>query len=274
MSCERFREQIPECLAGRLESGVRENLIAHLEVCSACRADMAEMGVVWRGLDAMPLAEPDPAMRVRFHEVLQAYQAGMEQARSRVVVPEKRTWWMAGWWPARAVWQTALALGLLVAGGFGGRYIARPATSGPEIAQLQGQVENLRQLVSLSLLQEQSPSSRIRGAAYGSQVSRPDREVEQALLYALNHDNNVNVRLSAVDALERQAANPEIQRALVDALPMQDSALVEIGVMDVLVRSGDKAAAPALRQIAQNPQADESVRQRAAAGAQTLEGSK
>ena len=55
MSCERFREQIPECLAGRLESGARERLIAHLDVCSACRADVAEMGVVWRGLESLPV---------------------------------------------------------------------------------------------------------------------------------------------------------------------------------------------------------------------------
>jgi HEAT repeats/Putative zinc-finger len=274
MSCERFREQIPECLAGRLESGVREKLIAHLEVCSACRADVAEMGVVWRGLDAMPVVEPDPAMRSRFLEVLQAYQAGMEQSRERVVVNNKRTWWTAGWWPARAVWQTALAVALLVGGAFGGRYLARPRGVSPEIALLQGQVENLRQVVAVSMLQDQSPSSRIRGASYGSQVTRPDQQVEQALLHAVNHDSNVNVRLSAVDALEKLAGNPEIQRALVDALPMQDSALVEIALIDVLVQANAKSALPALRRMAQDAQADESVRQRADAGVRRLEESK
>jgi hypothetical protein len=274
MSCEPFREQIPECLAGRLESAVREKLIAHLEVCSACRADMAEMGAAWRGLESLPVAEPDPAMRSRFLEVLQAYRAGMEQAPGRAAAGGKPGWWKLGWWPARAVWQTALALGLLVAGGLGEHFLARPSTASPEIAQLQGQVESLRQLVAVSMLQDQSSSSRIRGVTYFNQVSRPDRQTEQALLYVVNHDANVNVRLSAVDALEKLAGNPEIQRALVDALPMQDSALVEIALIDVLVGANDRGAVPALRQLSQNAEADESVRQRAAAGAQRLEATK
>jgi len=271
MSCERFREQIPDCLAGRLESSAREKLIAHLELCSACRADMAEMGVVWRGLDALPVLEPNPAMRSRFLEVLEAYQAGMEQGRQRTVSGVKRQWWAAGWWPAKAAWQTSLAVALLLAGGFGGHYLARPRSTAPEIAQLQTQVESLRQAVAISMLQAQSSSSRIRGASYGGEVARPDHEIEQALLYAVNHDANVNVRLSAVDALEKWAGHSDIQRALVDALPMQDSALVEIALIDVLVEVNDKAALPALRQLAANAQADEAVRQRAAAGAQKIE---
>jgi hypothetical protein len=271
MSCERFREQIPDCLAGRLETGVREKLIAHLELCSACRADMAEMGVVWRGLESLPVPEPDPAMRARFLEVLDAYRAGMEQGRERTVVSGRSRWWIAGWWPAKAAWQTALAVALLAAGGFGGHYLARPRTAAPEIAQLQGQVESLRQAVALSMLQDPSSSSRIRGVGYSSQVQRPGRQIEQALLYAVNHDANVNVRLSAVDALEKLAGNPDIQRALVDALPMQDSPLVEIALIDVLVEANDKATVPALRHLAEDQQADDAVRQRAAAGVKKLE---
>lgn len=274
MSCERFREQIPECLAGRLEAGVREKLIAHLELCSSCRADLAEIGAVWRGLESLPVAEPDPVMRSRFMEVLEAYQAGMEQAQARAVESGKSRWWMAGWWPAKAAWQTALAVALLLAGGFGGHYLARPRTGAPEIAVLQAQVENLRQTVALSMLQDDSSSSRIRGVSYASQVQRPGRQIEQALLSALNHDANVNVRLRALDALENLAGNPDIQRALVDALPLQDSPLVEIALIDVLTGVNDRAALPALRQLAGDTHADDAVRQRAAAAVKKLEVSK
>lgn len=274
MSCERFREQIPECLAGRLESGVREKLIAHLELCSACRAEMAEMGVVWRGLDALPAPEPDPAMRSRFLEVLEAYRAGMEQGRGHTPSSASRRWWMAGWWPSKAVWQTALALILLLAGGVGGHYLARPRSVSAEIAQLQGQIENLRQTVALAMLQEPSSSARIRGVTFTDQVARPDQQVQQALLSAVNHDANINVRLSAVDALEKWAVNPDIQRALVDALPMQDSPLVEVALIDVLVEVNDKAALPALEHLAADAQVDAAVRQRAAAGVKRIEESR
>ena len=49
----------------------------------------------------------------------------------------------------------------------------------------------------------------MRGVTYSIQMAQPDSQVEQALLYAVNHDPNVNVRLSAVDALEKYAGDPQ-----------------------------------------------------------------
>ena len=274
MNCDKFREQIPECLAGQLDAAAREKLIAHVDTCAGCRSDLAEMGAVWRGLASMPVVEPDAGMRSRFLEVLEAYQAGMEQARETPAATVRGHRFAAGWWPARALWQAAFSLALLAAGAVGAHILTRPPASNPELAQLQNQVENLRQAVALSMLQDQSPSSRIRGVGYSAQMARPDREMEQALLYTLNHDANVNVRLSATDALEKLASNPGIRRALVDALPLQDSPLVEIALMDVFVETNDQAAIPAMRKLAQDAQTDESARQRALDGIQKLEVSK
>jgi hypothetical protein len=261
MICERIREQIPECLAGRLDHAARERLVAHLETCPACRAELAELNAVWRGMGSLPEPEPDPAVRARFLEVLEAYQAGRASGlagqRQVMDLPHK--------------WQAVLAFALLMVGVFLGRYVAQPRDAGPDVAQLRGQVEGLRQLVTLSLLQEQSPSSRLRGVTYSYQMARPDAQVEQALLYAVNHDSNVNVRLSAVDALEKYAANPQIRRALADAVPVQDSPLVQIALMDLLVQLNDREAAPALRKLAQDAQADNQVRQHAAWAIQRME---
>jgi len=272
MNCERIREQIPECLAGRLDPAARERLIEHLETCSACRADLAELNVVWRGLEAMPQPEPGRSMRSRFMETLEAYREGYEEAQRRQAwsAASKGRW--LGWWPARPAWQAAFAALLVIAGISAGRYLAAPrAPSNPEIVALQGQVENLRQLVALSLLQEQSPSSRLRGVTYSYQMTQPEPQVEQALLYAVNHDNNVNVRLSAVDALAKFAANPQVRRGLVDSLFVQDSPLVQIAVIDLLVQLNHKDALPALRKLAADAQMDEAVRQRAASAIQKLE---
>jgi len=260
MICERVREQIPECLAGSLDHAARERLVAHLETCPACRAELAELNAVWRGLGSLPDPEPDPAMRSRFLEVLEAYQAGRASGVVGQVPDPPHKWRHA-----------ALAFALLMAGVFLGRYVVQPRAANPDIAQLQGQVESLRQLVTLSLLQEQSPSSRLRGVTYSYQMAQPDEQVEQALLYAVNHDSNVNVRLSAVDALEKYAANPRIRRALADALPVQDSPLVQIALMDLLVQLNDKEAAPALRKLAQDAQADSQIRQHAAWALQRME---
>jgi len=275
MSCDRIREQIPEVLAGRLDPAARENLIDHLETCSACRADVAELGVVWRGLEVMAEPEPSPQMRLRFLETLHAYEEGFQEAqRKQTYESPKQSWWNA-LWPAQPAWGAAFAAILLVVGGVGGRYLLAPRAepgSNPELSQLRGQVDSLRQLVALSLLQEQSASARLRGVNYSYQMTQPDREVQQALLHAVNHDTNVNVRLSAVDALAKFADHADVRRALVDSLPMQESPLVQIALIDLLVQLNAREAAPAMQKLAQQADANESVRQRAAAAYEKLGG--
>jgi hypothetical protein len=273
MICDRIREQLPEFLAGRLEGAAREKVIDHLDTCSACRGEAAEMGVVWRGLEAMQEPEPSQEMRARFLETLNAYQEGFEDAQRRQAMVEPKQSWWAGWWPARPAWQAAFSAVLLLAGALGGHYAlgTRGAEPRGEMAQLKDQVENLRQLVALSMLNQSSPSARLRGVTYAYQMAEPDKQVEQALLYTVNHDSNVNVRLSAVDALAKYAVNPEVRRAMVDSIAVQDSPLVQVSLIDWLVQGNYRDAVPALRKLVQNASIDPEVRQRAQAGLDKLE---
>jgi hypothetical protein len=261
MNCENIREQLPECLAGRLGERTRERLIEHLEGCSACRGELAHLGIVWRGLEALKLeAEPDAAMKDRFHSTLAAFEAGLEQGRATAVALPARS----GHMPPRWAWQLAAGLALVAIGLFAGRGLApRPSVS-PEISQLQSQVESLHQMVALSLMQQQqSPASRLEGVGYAYRMTQPDSQVEQALLYAAGHDSNVNVRLSAVDALDRYAADPNVRRALPATLEAQDSPLAQVALIDLAVKSKDRDCGSALHRLANRPEADEAVRQRA-----------
>jgi hypothetical protein len=280
MTCERCREQIPEILAGRMDKAAREKVIEHMETCSACRAELAELGVVWRGMEAlaMPAVEPQPAVRDRFLEVLHAYEAGLEAGKAAQVVPlaqpkpvaaAPRSSWFT-FWPSRPAWQFAAAAALLMVGVVAGKLAFQPRGENPEMAQLKGQVEGLRQMVALSMLQEQSAGNRMRGVNYSVQMAQPDSQVQQALLHALNNDPSIDVRLSTVDALEKYAGDPQIRRALVDAVPQQDSPLVQVALIDLLVQMHDKESAPALQKLLRNTDADELVRQRAAAAMQKL----
>ena len=267
MTCERIREQIPECLAGRLDKAARENFVEHLESCAGCRAEVAELNTVWRAMDSMgpeKNEKPDPAAKARFMEVMDAYRAGM--GVSQMPPPQTR------WFVPRPVWQAAMAAGLLILGVFAGRYLGQGTTENPEMAQLRNQVESLRQTVALSMLQQQSPSARLRGVSYSEQMVQPDLQVQQALLFAVNHDSNVNVRLSAVDALQKFAGDPQVTRAMVDAIAVQESPLVQVALIDMLVQMNARSAAPAMSRYATNREVDEVVRQRAAWAVEKLGG--
>lgn len=224
----------------------------------------------------MEQPEPSETVRTRFLETLHAYEEGYQEGQRRQTYVTAAPSFWSGWWPAKPAWQVLFSAALLIAAAMGGRYALRPESppANPELAQLKGQVENLRQLVALSLLQDQSPSSRLRGVTYSYQMTQPDRQVEQALLQAVNHDSNVNVRLSAVDALAKYMGNPEVQRALADSLPMQDSPLVQVALIDVLAQTNGKGTAPALEKVSKDMDADPAVRQRATEALKKLGGAR
>ena len=262
MNCERIREQIPEALAGRLAKAAREELVEHLEGCGACRTEVAELNAVWRGLEAVKSdmdAAPESGAKARFQEMLAAYQAGMEAAQGPMRKDNVRPF------PSRTVWQGAIAAGLLVCGLLAGRYLSAGSGGGSaEMAQLRSQVENLNQMVALSMLQGQSPSARMRGVTYSEKIAQHDPQVLDALLQAVNHDSSVNVRLSAVDALQKFGGDPEVARAMVSSIPGQESPLVQIALIDMLVQLNTRGVVPDLAQISKNMRMDEMVRQRAA----------
>jgi hypothetical protein len=268
MICERVKEQLAEYLSGNLEGPAREKFVDHLEQCPRCQAEVEELGALWRGLEFVPSAQPSIAMRGRFNEMLEAYRFGQAEALQKEStatnvrqMPQPRHAW----------WQLAAACGLLAAGAAAGRFTVpqQHTAPTPEVAQLRGEMESMRQLVTLSLLQQQSAGQRLRGVTYSYQMDRADPEVEKALLFAVSHDANVNVRLSAVDALQKFAHNPQVTKSLVDAIDPQDSPLVQIALIDLLVDSKEGSIIPELRKL-EKAEVNEAVRQRAAWGLQKL----
>jgi HEAT repeat protein len=131
-------------------------------------------------------------------------------------------------------------------------------------------VEGLRQTVALSLLDGDSATSRLEGISWSNQVQRPDNELVLALLTTLNHDQNINVRLASVDALEKLAGDTAVRRALEESIPLQESPLVQIALVDALVHLRDNAAIDELRKLSSDHAANASVRQRAQWGLQKL----
>ena len=120
----------------------------------------------------------------------------------------------------------------------------------------------MRQLVTLSLLQQQSAAERLRGVTWSYQTESSDMEVLGALLRTINTDPHVNVRLAAIDAVRNFANSPVARRRLVQALPKQTSPLAQIALVDTLV---DLKQADAKRQIETllgNPDLDPTVRER------------
>ena len=258
MTCERAREFLADFLAGALEPAANAEYQGHLNECPACRREAESMQRTWNSMENVPAPGPSHEMRVRFHQLLEAYQQGQHDAASRR--PGLRRWF--AWWPQQPALQFALSAAFLAVGIFAGHTIGAGTRGTSELTQLQGEIQNMRQLVTLSLLQQQSASSRLQGVNWSYRVEQSDMEVLSALLQTINHDQSVDVRLAAVDAIRNFASSPVARNGLRQALAKQTSPLVNIAIVDLLVDLKDRPAAPYIRALESKPDLDPSVRKR------------
>ncbi len=272
MTCEQTSQYFPDYLSGDLEENAQHVLQSHLGQCASCRAELATLEAMWLRLGRLPVAQPPAELRARFYAMLTAYEHGLQQARPRLAFGQMINNWLERWWPKQPAWQFAVAVLCLGLGLLAGQRW-RPSAPRPEdlhMAQLRSEVQAMQHMVALSLLQQPSPSERLRGVSWSYQMEQPDRQVLDALLQTLNYDANVNVRLAALEALRTFADQDTVRQALVTSLPRQTSPLVQIRLINLLVELRSKQANATFRQILKDEEINQEVRQRAAWGLQQL----
>jgi hypothetical protein len=266
MNCEKAREHFADDLAGTLESGAAAAFQSHLLECRACREEADHLRTTWTSLEHIPEPDPGPEMRARFYQMLDAYQQGRREASE--VKQAAPPWWR--WWPQQPSLQFALSFGLLCAGLVGGHLATVREHTNPELTQLRGEIHNMRQLVTLSLLQQQSASDRLQGVTWSYRAEQSDTEVLSALLHTINQDQSVNVRLAAVDAMRNFGDSPVARKGLVQSLAKQTSPLIQISVIELLVDLRERQAIPALRLLLNSQNLDENVKKRVQRALQQL----
>jgi len=235
----------------------------------------------WRALGAIDTpAPPSDRMRARLDSVIDTFEDASAFAKASAgtsaVVPLRRR-------AVRYALQGVAAAAVLVIGIAIGRYSGgsasrerapggtRPAEDAEaQITAMRSEVHDLREMVSLSLMQQQSASERIKGVSWTGRIDQPSDQMVASLLDTLMHAPNVNVRLATIDALERSASRDDVRQGTIEAIDRQASPLVQIALIDFMVKTNERDGVPTLRRLAMDPQADRTVRARAQWGLQQL----
>jgi hypothetical protein len=262
MTSEEFHYLIPGYLSGRLSPEEKRLFEERLATDGELRRELAELEAVWKHLGEVEQEQPSAFLRARFYQKLN--EISNREAR---LARGSFAWWKPGL--AGLVRQGLVAVALFVLGLFVGRERSG-SPSGKQIAELHTQVQELRQTVALSLMDRQSATSRLEGVSWSMQVDRLDPELLSALVHALNHDPNTNVRLASLDALEKFTRDKDVRQALVSSIRQQDSPLVQIALIDSLVHIQDRGATGELRKLTEDRGLNAAVQERARWGLQKL----
>ena len=275
MQCEEAREQFADYVIESIAEPMRFQIVQHLKACETCRREAEELKALWMSLGSIPAAQPGPELRTRFNVMLEAYKHGLEQAAAPGWWRSLNSW-LGSWWPRQPALQFSLALGLLVLGVFAGRQV-RPAPAAPgnppnaEIAELRSALSETRQMVALSLMQQQSASDRLRGVNWSYQLQQPGMEMLNKMVDTMLHDSSVNVRLATVDALRQFGDKPIVRHGVVEALGRPESPIVQIALIDLAVDLRERDSIGALQHLTQDQTVNGTVRERAQKALMQLE---
>ena len=124
------------------------------------------------------------------------------------------------------------------------------------------EVENLKQQVLLAGLSDYSGPQKIEAVYSVTAVGQTNEELINTLVYTLNSDKNVNVRLAALNVLSGLMENNEsVKSELINSLTVQENPLLQISLIQVLTESGVKEARDKIQSISNNEKTDQSVKE-------------
>jgi hypothetical protein len=123
-----------------------------------------------------------------------------------------------------------------------------------------------KEVTFASLRNMESPAGRINAAAAAERLPNQGNDVIDALVQTLNSDPSSNVRLAALDGLARFYQESYARGKLVDALKKQRDPVVQIALINLLVRMRASGVLEQLDKMANDENTQQAVKDCAYSG--------
>ena len=251
MECHEVQPLLIDLADNKLSGALAEEVSQHLTGCEQCRSELEEIRSLFHTINDVPVEQPDRSLRENFEYMLQSELNRLAAANN---VIEKATR------PVRPInWQSLLlraaAVVILLGGGIlVGLKINNSGepVSTKQIAQLQTEVKDMKEILMFNLLKEESPSERIKAVSYSEEIVHPNQKVIGALFNLLDHDKNVNVRLASAYSLVRFADNKSVMDSLVSSLSKQTEPIIQIVLINILTEKKETKAIKPIQEIISN----------------------
>ncbi len=262
MSCKKTQELIIDYLDGNLDQKEQQIVSAHLTTCISCQKSLQELQLIFDGIDQDPEELPDASMKVNFEEMLQKEKETLSD--SKIVSLQKNT--KNSW---RTILQIAATIALILSAYYLGKQQNNQSIS-QEIAVLEKEKVQLKQEVTISLIENKSASKRLQAVNYAEEFEKPGNEILKALINKMFYDDQINVRLAAAEALTKFSDLEMVRKALVHALEIEQDPGMQIELIQILVSIEEKRAVPSMEKLLQNEETPNYVKDQVTIGLPSL----
>jgi HEAT repeat protein len=203
-----------------------------------------------RNILAMEMPEPPDSLNDKFYQML--------RDEKKAAAPR----WQANFnwsslFPRLAFAAMTLLVGLAV-----GYLFRSPAQKEQQIEALSHEIGELKEMMMLSMLEKESATDRLKAVNLTQGMDQASVKVTSALLKTLNNDENVNVRLAALDALKPFTNDSQVREALIRSIANQKSPLVQVALAELMAALQEKAAIKELQKILKDGETPSDIRKK------------
>ena len=249
MKCEEIENKIFAYVEGQLSKVEVDKMERHIAQCDHCKTELSKSKELLAAMGAMEPSEPNEKMRYSFEEMLEREKQVLKDRSVSRILP-------LSW---KTAFQIAASVLLLLMGYLYGEQRGHKEAQ-MQIVHLEEKAKGLKAEMTLAMLDNRSASKRIQAVSYSEQISMPDEKILQAIIGKLHYDDNVNVRLSAAEALSRFQENKLVKNAFVKALEIEKNPDVLIAVIQFLAHTKDKRAVTPMQKLLKEPEVPQYVK--------------
>ncbi len=243
MNNEHFVASIPDYLDGRLNKDEHRAFEQHLKDCPSCALELEEYKALLSAFENEETSIPSKKVKDNFLRLLEEEKNSLVKV---VAIDTAKTGSNKSWLP-RLI-KIAASVALLIAAFSSGRYF-QSEKANATIAQIENESLQIKQTAMLSLMENQSASKRIQGVQYIQDFDKLDTAIVNALMDRMLHDENTNVRLTAVEALSKFVNSELVKTAFITALSTEKDPSVQIAIIQQMVKSQEKKAVAPMKRL-------------------------
>lgn len=221
-----------EKITGELSEKDEKMLSELLKENEALALELKEMEQTWQLFEEIERPEPSDAMDAKFEGMMTAYTDKNLKAKPSIM--DQLVAQLSGGWKFGLV---TLSIGLFI-----GWWMLPTQDQKKDIQELSSEIQSLKEMMMLTLIEQPKAQERIRAVNLAAELPNADQKVITALITTLNYDNNINVRLASLESLTQYLDQAEVRHALVNALKIQDSPLLQVAIADILVQIQEKSS--------------------------------
>lgn len=238
MNCEEVESLLNDYLDNKLDAEQVKGIENHIEKCERCLDVMRDTQEIFNKIDSREEENPDESLKINFYHMLHN-EIRRSEMRSYEHVPQTDLRFRKRMYSYAAAIAVLITFTLSVAIIFMARTGSR---QNAEMAQLRSEVNELRKSAMLTMMKDESSTSRIQAVAFAKEMTSPDEDIITILIKTLNTDKNVNVRMSAAYALTNFTDQPNVRESLVSSLSQQDDPIVQVTLINILAGLREKKA--------------------------------